>query len=345
MPDSSKNPLISIVGTTATGKTNLALELASAILSTSAHAAIPLFSGVSLISADSRQVYRELEILSGADIPANFTHQKATSYDAFSSFISRDGKIELHGTGIISVSDEWSAGLFQSWVLPILLNAFENQKLPIVIGGTGLYHRMLTEEDTQLTVPPDETLRSWAQDQSVEELQKRLSGITASRLESMNESDRKNPRRLIRAIEIAGAGLENSASPDFKRNFSQKISEAEHAWYGVTASQGVLRERISKRVEQRLEAGVLSEVEALMKNNNLEDSQASTTLGLRECVAYISGEISSEQLRQDWITKELQYAKRQKTWWKQHDKITWFDTTDGSWLANAVKHIHSELSL
>lgn len=336
--------LLSIVGTTATGKTDLALAIAEAILMETNLDGEPKFSGVSLISADSRQVYRELEILSGADVPAEFIKQSATDYDSYPSFSSPDGRIELHGASIISVTDEWSAGLFQSWVLPIITNALENKKIPIVIGGTGLYHRMLTEEDPQMTVPPDQELRNWAEERTVEELQERLSEVSSSRLEAMNNSDRNNPRRLVRAIEIALAQSEHSEIHQSSQLLSA-VTKANHLWYGVSAPRAVLEQRIKKRVDHRLENGALEEVNAITEKFDIQqDGQAFTTIGLRECAAYISGEISLQQLRQDWVTKELQYTKRQKTWWKQHDQVNWFDTSVDGWLSQATKHVLGDIS-
>ncbi|MFZ1721242.1 MAG: hypothetical protein WAU07_01935 [Microgenomates group bacterium] len=330
-------PIISIVGTTATGKTDLALALATAFFQKNKR-------GTCIISADSRQVYKELPILTGGDVPKYFTAHEATSADPFPYFVSPDSTIELHGIGFISVTDEWSAGLFHAWIQPIISDAIKNQKLIIVVGGTGLYHRMLSEKDTKMTIPPNQELREWASSHTIEELQKKLQEINQVRLEAMNESDRQNPRRLVRAIEIE-MFFENQVEGNaLKITPSPNSAELTHLWYGVSATPELLKSRITERVNARFKNGALEEVSKIMRVHNLsQDLLAFSTLGLKECAEYISGNLTAEALREDWIIKELQYAKRQKTWWKQHSDITWFDTSQENWILEATSNIVASL--
>jgi tRNA dimethylallyltransferase len=138
----------------------------------------------------------------------------------------------------------------------------------------------------------------------------------AERWEKMNQSDRSNPRRLIRAIEIALAKLPLKA-----QNHYQPTKQI-----GLQLPLSVLREKIVERVDQRLEAGVMKEVQQFGLHHPDSNLQAKTALGYQEINQFLKGELALEELKTTWAISEFQYAKRQQTWWKKQVGIKWLHT-------------------
>ena len=192
--------IFSIVGSTAVGKTSFALELAEEILKNTK------YSGIDLISADSRQVYQGLEIISGADVPNDF---KSKTDQNFSHPFFTKGKIDLHGVSIISPDKEWSVAYFQDLAWEVIKLAQHKNHLVIIIGGTGLYHDQLQNFDPSLRVKPINEVREKAEKMKLAELQTWAKEKNPTRFEKMNHSDINNPRRLIRVIEI---GMDSNQS-------------------------------------------------------------------------------------------------------------------------------------
>jgi len=170
----------------------------------------------------------------------------------------------------------------------------------------------LFSKDENLYVPPDSKLREKAQILSLNELQKWLESINPEKLKSMNNSDINNPRRLIRAIEIA------IGTPQFIN--STKLPndvEIQTILVGVDMSLENFQEKILKRVIQRFDNGSTKEVENLLRICEQNDLPVCSTLGVSDISKYISAEISKEVCIRDWALHEFQYAKRQLTWFKK----------------------------
>lgn len=297
--------LVSIVGPTATGKTSLALWLSERLI------AEQKIAGVDLISADSRQVYRELPIISGADIPDNVPEQ-----------------ITIHGVGIINVDEEWSVAHFRNWALPIIEQSITAGHLPIIVGGTGLYHRHLFNLELAEQPGPDLKLRAELQILSVEALQSRLGQLSAERLVAMNDSDRQNPRRLVRAIEQVTNKREllpiivQQSLPNFKR-FT----------IGLTDSLDHLEQKIAQRVAERWQQGAVDEVKKVMEKleSTALDLPGLSATGVKEIGQYLDGQSTEEHAKQAWILREFQYAKRQLTWWKKESEVKWYQVDHANW--------------
>lgn len=307
--------LVSIVGTTATGKTDVAFALAELVLSEG------LFSEVHVLSADSRQVYRELPILSGADIPQDFLFKSTSKDFEYGFFHNQEKNVFLHGTSMLSAADEWSVALFRELALRVLQHAVKNNALVILVGGTGLYHDHVLQTDPSLLVPPDPKWRQEAVDMSVGALKELLADVSADTFEAMNNSDRNNPRRLQRAIEVAQA--EPQELPQWQTEVLSKVS---HTYIGILISYAQLEQRISMRVQKRLEQGVLEEVNAHKKHQeNTPDSSLFSTLGYAELVRHLDGKLTLEEAVERWSVAELQYAKRQQVWWKKQPQVQWFE--------------------
>lgn len=325
---SEKYPVFSIVGTTAVGKTEFAFKAAEALLATKKH------TGVDIISADSRQIYQGLEILSGADIPQGFEKQKDLSVSAF-NFFEKDS-IRLFGISCVKPDEDWSVAQFQEYAQPLIEQAHEQQRAVIVVGGTGLYHEHLFNTDPTLQIPPNEELRAMAQTLSVKELQQLLEKVDAARLSQMNNSDRNNPRRLVRALEVAGVGMQNSA-PVADPKYDQ-------VYICLTVSLDFIIPKISLRIQKRLDAGVLDEVKSLKeKYGERLCEQVTTTLGFEQIEQLIDGAISEEQAIQDWSVAEKQYAQRQLTWWKAKDIEARFQVDENpQWMEQALSYVTNQ---
>jgi len=310
-----RQPLISIVGTTATGKTAVALELAQAAI------AAKKYARVHLISADSRQVYSELAILSGADVPDDFTAASDPNF-SFPFFQNQEKTIILHGVSMLAATDEWSVALFREFALKILRTALGANELVIIVGGTGLYHAHLMQLDPALMIPPDPIWRAEALTLSIESLHEVLKALDAKKLENLNHSDKNNPRRLQRAIEVARTTP--IALPEWQVT---TIASYTQQYFGLSISREALAERIQLRVQKRLEQKVLSEVTAYFLTYGELDLPSASTLGLKELWAYQQGEISREVALEKWTTAEVQYARRQAVWWKKQPGMHWLDST------------------
>src|SRR3989338_2322139 len=198
-------------------------------------------------------------------------------------------------------------------------------KLPILVGGTGLYIKAITEGLSNLTIPVDRTLRKNLEKLSLDKLQKKLQEASSLKWEKMNNSDKKNPRRLIRAIELSIMSL-REAKPRFMKlnNNILKI--------GLTAPREILYQRIDERVASRLNQGMIEEAVRLHKTGL--SLRRLRQLGLEYGVLadFLSGKIKKENLSIVLQGKIHGYARRQLTWFKKEREVNWFDITTSDYL-------------
>ncbi len=324
------NTLVSILGPTATGKTSFALKLAEQALSikikAGENAGKKLFTGVDLISADSRQIYKGLEILSGADVPDSFKtvlSNKASEQntdvlraDVFPYFEHQN--IRLHGVSIIDISDEWSVAHFKNFAINIIIDSFANKRLPIIVGGTTLYINHLFNKDNNLYVKPIAEVRSKASQMKIQELQEWLWSINPEKLVQMNNSDVNNSRRLVRAIEISIEKPELGKVINLPKSMNNlKI--------GLKSGLAEILEKINKRVAQRFDNGAVDEVKKLNIFSPSISSISSTILGASDINSYLQNEIDQKHCQENWALHEFQYAKRQLVWLKKEKDIFWLD--------------------
>lgn len=277
--------ILIVCGPTATGKTKLALALAKK------------FDG-ELVSADSRQVYKGLDILTGKDFPKDGT------------------PIRLYD--VVGQNEPFSVALYEDLARAAIDDIVKRGKLPILVGGTGLYINAVMNPIDTTSVPQNLPLRKTLSTQAVFELQKFLEYIDKDKWGIMNVSDRNNPRRLTRAIEIA------TWHKNHKEINVRKVPLYDVQMIGLTGSHEWLLENIRKRVRARFRQGVVDEVKQLRKIVNDQSSLAATSLGLTVVRRYIGGEIEKEEAINLWATQEYQYAKRQLTWFKKQTNIHWF---------------------
>ncbi len=297
------NKLLVICGPTATGKTALALDLAHE------------YHG-ELLSADSRQVYRGLNAITGKDIPPEFLFHT-------SDIVYQNQPIGYYGNGtkiwlvdlaspdqIFHVS--WYAGVASL----VLEHLWSNNMLPIAVGGTGLYLNAITKSLAQMHIPPDPEIRKRFLGAPREELQKEVERVDPKRWGEMNNSDRNNPRRLIRALEIAKFRHGSVAGNE------QKAIDT--LWIGLTAPISLLEQHIQTRVKKRWQQGV-EEVRNLPASRI--SPSVSTILGFSALRDYISGVFTQDEAIDLWTKDEQEYARRQITWFKKQEGICWFDIT------------------
>lgn len=322
--------MISIVGPTAVGKTGFALDLIDYIKSNSELSS--QFAGFDVMSADSRQVYKDLAVISGADLPQDF--QSEGSY-----FIKDD--IKIHGILMLNYQEEWSLAHFKKFAEKIIRNSWKQSRLPIVVGGTGLYHDHLFSDSSQIWIGPNEDIRKELDSFSVEELQKRLKEVNEDKFFSMNNSDQNNPVRLIRAIEVA-VGLQLVESGDDRKT---EDIDFVHLMVGLTDQLEPIEERIKQRVVERFENGAIQEVEEIQQKSQdfPVNKQLTTATGVKEIQAYLDGDVEKEQCLEKWSLREFQYAKRQLTWWKNKENIIWYKVSEQNWQKSALESINNFL--
>ncbi len=292
-----------IVGPTATGKTKLALQILKVIPSV-------------IISADSRQVYQGMDIGTGKDTPTDGT------------------KIELLNE--VFPNEEWSVSHFQKRAEELAKKAWNTNKLPIFVGGTGLYLQTLVEEYETVDIPQNLELRKVLDKQDMLTLQKTLESADQERFLSMNNSDKNNGRRLVRAIEVA----------DYLRTHKQTQRRQTHMfsdvlWIGLTGELRDIEYRIRVRVEDRMNAGMIQEVQQLIKNYPSWNFPAFSATGYAEIRSYLEGRTTKEEAIHLWMLHELQYAKRQMTWFKKRLNMYWFEANDPHVHARVEKRLRS----
>ncbi|TVZ25352.1 tRNA dimethylallyltransferase [Gillisia sp. Hel_I_86] len=298
--------LISVVGPTAIGKTALSIKLAQTF-------------NTEILSADSRQFYKEIPIGTAAPskkelaaAPHHFIHNK-------------------------SIEDDYSVGDFEREAIEKLDLLFKDHEVLILVGGSGLYIKSLIEGLDNFP-EIDQEIREQLNDRLVNE----GLGPLKTELEQLdpdyyNKIDINNPHRVIRALEVCiGSGKTFSSflnQPKPIRNF-KTIS------IGLTAPREEIYERINRRVDLMMDEGLLEEAQALYPKHRLN---ALNTVGYKELFAFFEGRIDLETAVGEIKMNSRRYAKRQLTWFRKNEKTTWFDyKTPFSEIEDFIKSVMQE---
>jgi len=308
------NNLLVICGPTATGKTALGINLAKK------------FNG-ELISADSRQVYRGMDIGTGKDLPkfSIFNFQFSIDKKQIGYFLLEEIPVWLYD--VVEPDYRFSVADYVKCAEVVIKDIWRRGKLPILVGGTGFYIKALIDGIETLGVPPSWELRKKLRNLEIEKLREILRRIDPERLGRMNESDRSNPRRLIRAIEIAE---KYQISKIKYQKYKLKIKKM--IILGLKAPYKFLYQRIDQRVDERVKKGIVEEIQKLIKKGyNWENSVLGTTIGYREWRLYFEGKVPKEEVIELWRYAEHAYARRQMTWFKKDKRIHWFDISQKKW--------------
>lgn len=296
------NKILIISGPTATGKTSLALKLAKK------------FNGV-LISADSRQIYIGMDIGTGKDKPKN---------------------IPIHLIDIITPDQSFSVAQYQRLVFPLIKKILSQNKLPIIVGGTGQYiDSIINPDKSTYSIHPNILFRFFLNKLSTSTLQKIYRFIDRQSFDVLNNSDKNNPHRLIRKIEIKLSNTKK-ISPSLSSENAGMSFDFFHL--SLTAPNSYLYSRIDARVKARLDQGLLSEIKYLLKKYSWS-SPGLNTLSYKEFRPYFKQKSTMSDAISKWTYDEHAYARRQKTWFKKSQNTIFIDITQKKYLQLATKYV------
>lgn len=296
MWQASPHQLLSIAGPTGSGKTATAVTLARHWLQAG--------RGVSVISLDSRQVYQEFPLLSVADLdtwqPLIDTHQST---------------FHLYNLAALHLHEDWSFGVLLNAAREQVQVAHSRGDQIILVGGTIVCHqRLLQTTGDFTTIPPDDNVRFAAENMTVDELQNWLEKLDPDTYTAMNTSDRANPRRLVRKIEIALAHRLHLPEHDFST-----LQSLTQYWYIPTLARDQLQANVTARVQNRFtDPAVHQEVQRVLQDwpDILTQPKllSRTPLGFTQLALLETNRLDANHALQNWLHDEWHYAKKQLTW-------------------------------
>lgn len=289
--------ILAIVGPTATGKSDLAVLLAKK------------FNG-EIVSADSRQVYKGMDLGSGKISKKEMQGIKHYLLDVASPKAASYNVTKFKAASEKAISHILKAG-----------------KLPIICGGTGFWVDALCKNQVFSEVPPNKALRLKLSKQSAEKLFSMLSKQDPKRAQNI---DPKNKRRLIRALEI----IKESKGPAYSN--LENPAKYKTLYIGLDMPTEKLMQKISKRLDLRLKKGMIKEIQGLHKQGVSWKTLENFGLEYRFVAEFLQGKISKEQMKELLLIAVKKYAKRQRTWFKRNKEIFWLDPNKKSSLLKAA---------
>jgi len=300
-----KPTLIVIVGPTASGKTGLAIDLAS-------------YFRTEIISADSRQFYHEIPIGTAAPTPEQLV------------------KVRHHFVGQRSILEDYNVSRFEKEVLELLAEKFEEKEVMVMVGGSGLYINAVCKGIDDLPDPEPalrEELNAIFQQKGISALQELLKQLDPEYFEQV---DQNNPKRLLRALEVCRqTGKKYSdlrLDKPIERNFNiLKI--------GLEVDRKLLVQRINQRTDKMLQQGWLEEAKTVFPYHHLN---ALNTVGFKELFMYLDGEWTLEQAIEKIKINTRRYAKRQMTWFRKDPDIHWFSPDDKEGILTFIDEIEED---
>jgi tRNA dimethylallyltransferase len=287
-----------VAGATATGKTGLAVALAGQV------------PGIEIVSADSRQVYRGMDIGTA----------KASAEE--------QARVPHRGIDLIDPDEPFSAADYQRAATDALAAIASRGGCAMLVGGTGLYLRAVArglpldaaDTDPAVRAELEAVLAASGLAPLVEELERRDAAVASS-------IDARNPRRVVRALERARVA--GSASPPQPRGYPAPV-----IWVGLTRQAEAHRAVIRARVEAHFKGGLLEEADRL-RTTYPEDLAAFSAMGYREAFDVLAGRTTLEEARAADAQRTWAYARRQRTWFRSEPDVTWFEAGEG--VAAAVR--------
>ena len=292
MPD---NPLFILVGPTAVGKTNLAIQLAERV-------------NGEIVSADSRLFYRGMDI--GTAKPT----------------LEERARVPHHLVDVADPDEIWSLAVFQQKATEAIAGIHARGKLPFLVGGTGQYVRAVTEGWTPPEVKPDPRLRGVLERLAEEkgkywlhEGLKRIDPTSAAKI------DARNLRRTVRALEV----IMTTGRP-FSQQRGQSDSPYSLLVIGLKRPRVELYQRIDERIEAMFAAGFVDEVKSLLDKGYSPELPTLSAIGYRECIRVVNGQLSVEQAKVEIRRATRIFVRRQANWFKESDpKIHWIPAGEG----------------
>ncbi|RPJ25087.1 MAG: tRNA (adenosine(37)-N6)-dimethylallyltransferase MiaA [Chloroflexi bacterium] len=289
--------LILIVGPTAVGKTELAIQLAER-----------LPSGGEIVSADSRLFYRGMDI--GTAKPTR----------------AEQARVPHHLIDIADPDEILSLAVFQQRAHEVIAAIHTRNKIPFLVGGTGQYIRAVTEGWNPPEVEPDERLRDELEKlkeaNGIYWLHEELSTLDP---EAAQKIDARNFRRTIRALEVI-----LTTGKRFSEQRGQSASPYHLITIGLTRPRAELYERVDQRIEEMFANGFLGEVKRLLAEGYSPSLPTMSAIGYRECIRVVNGELNEEQAKAEIRRATRVFVRRQANWFKESDPgIQWFKVEEG----------------
>jgi len=298
----SKKYLVVIAGPTAVGKTDVAIKLATAFNS-------------EIISADSRQFYKEMNI--GTAKPDLFQLKE----------------VKHHFVGQISIHDYYNVSRFENEALQLLHHLFQKHDIVLMVGGSGLFIDAVCSGIDDFPDPEPE-LRSYLkgvyQDEGIVKLQEMLMQLDPEYYATV---DINNPNRLLRALEVCYTTGKKFSE---QRLNSSKIRDFQIIRIGLNLPRPELFNRIETRVDQMIEKGLVEEVKSLMPFRHLNGLN---TVGYKEIFDFLDSKITLQQAVVNIKTNTRRYAKRQLTWFNRTDEYAWFEPSEIKEITNYLTTI------
>lgn len=287
-----KEKLVAVVGPTAVGKTKVSIALAKQL-------------DGEIINGDSMQVYKGMDIGT-----AKITEEEAEG-------------IPHHLFDIKQPTESYSAAEFQEKARPLVSAINKRNRVPIIVGGTGMYIKALTHHFNFTNTDSDEHFRermeNMVEEQGAESLFEKLKDVDP---ESAANTHPNNIRRVIRALEV----YYTTGVPASKRRQKENESPYLLAMIGLTTERDRLYRRINLRVDHMIEHGLIEEVLRLYESG-VSDCQSIQAIGYKEIYSYLRGECSKEEAVSALKQHSRRYAKKQYTWFRRQMEVRWFDMT------------------
>lgn len=286
------NPVICVVGPTASGKTDLAQLLA-------------LYFNGEVVSADSMQIYKGMDIGTGK-IPA------------------RERKVFHHGFDIVNPGEPYSAALFQPFARECFERIEARGRRSVLAGGTGLYVRAAIDaydfpSGEQVGNPLREKYTRYARQHGAQALWNLLHERDP---ESASVLHPNNVRRVVRAFELMAEGKSYARQKENLQHIEQHVPAV---FVGLSVDPDVLKARIDRRVDRMVEQGLVQEVKTLLDQGFREGITAPQAIGYKEIVAALEGECTLDEAVDAIKLATRRYAKRQRTWFRKDARIHWID--------------------
>lgn len=277
-----------LAGPTAAGKSEIALALADKI-------------GGEIVSVDSMQVYRGLDIGTAKPTPAD------------------RARVRHHLVDVVGLTESFDAARFAALATAAIEDIQGRRRVPILCGGTGLYFNALLK-GLGNAPPTDPAVRTQLEAKPLEELLRELAEGDPATYERI---DRQNPRRVIRALEVIR--LTGRPFSGQRADWSASARSLPVVGFGLFRSSECLRARIDARVEAMFKAGLVEETRELLKRGLAENRMAAQALGYRQVIDHLGGKSTLEETMGLVKTRTRQFAKRQMTWFKRQMELEWID--------------------
>ncbi|MEO7753171.1 MAG: tRNA (adenosine(37)-N6)-dimethylallyltransferase MiaA [Terracoccus sp.] len=291
MTDQPRHPVVAVVGPTATGKSDLALDLAERL-------------GGEIVNADAMQLYRGMDI-GTAKLP-----------------VAERRGIRHHELDVLDVTEEATIARYQAAARADLDAIRVRGHVPVLVGGSGLYVRAALDH---LEIPPtDPAVRADLEDEA-----ERFGGaamfarLRAADPEAARRIQPANVRRVVRALEVVQlTGRPFSATMPTRRFLEPTVL------LGLRVDRPVLYERIAARVDRMWDDGMLAEVETLLPRGLRGGVTASRAIGYRQAIDVLEGSMSRDEAVAETVAATRRYARRQESWFRPDPRISWLDATD-----------------